>query len=415
MEMVHINYKVYVYYDLYNFNKDFKLINQNRLSTANQEGVRNIPSGTCMETMFSNDNILLFFAEVSGTKSVVYDIINKKQAANTTNMFGVGFYIKNIFNSSNNTFFNIYSDDQNSSVIKVDCNLNKLWELPLKEILNCSQYLADTLDGGLDLLARRPDKSYKYFSISKERTFKSENYFNIDSSITIKDIKSIDNNLTLIYGYKNDYVNKTSYGFYSKYNQSENTIDSTNLYSRTDIRKLVRINNKYYAAIGTSRGTQGYLILDTNLNQIKDIRIPGLINNLKDIIVRDNKVYLFTESIISLPIEALGVNDSYETDITVLSLPADIIADVDENYTIKNNEYDFSIFPNPATDYIEIQPSEGWQPSEGSVIQIFDMLGVNVLSVEQTSSSVQKIDISNLSPSIYFIKIGNRVEKFVKI
>jgi hypothetical protein len=75
----------------------------------------------------------------------------------------------------------------------------------------------------------------------------------------------------------------------------------------------------------------------------------------------------------------------------------------------------FSVYPNPATDYIEIQPSEGWQPSEGSYIQILNTLGEIVLSVEQTPPSVQKIDISNLTSGMYFIKIGDKVEKFVKM
>ena len=73
---------------------------------------------------------------------------------------------------------------------------------------------------------------------------------------------------------------------------------------------------------------------------------------------------------------------------------------------IQNN---ISVYPNPATNYIEIQPSEG------SKIQIFNILGEIVLSVEQTPPSVQKINISNLTPGMYFIKIGNKVEKFVKM
>jgi hypothetical protein len=86
---------------------------------------------------------------------------------------------------------------------------------------------------------------------------------------------------------------------------------------------------------------------------------------------------------------------------------------VDKNINII--EKMINIFPNPATDYIVIQPSEGWEPSEGSEIQIFNTLGEIVLTVEQASPSVQRIDISNLVPGIYFIKIGNRVEKFVKM
>jgi hypothetical protein len=67
------------------------------------------------------------------------------------------------------------------------------------------------------------------------------------------------------------------------------------------------------------------------------------------------------------------------------------------------------LFPNPAKDYIEIQPSEG------SEIIIFNTLGEIVLTVEQTSPSVQRMDVSKLAPGMYFIKVGYRVEKFMKI
>jgi hypothetical protein len=84
--------------------------------------------------------------------------------------------------------------------------------------------------------------------------------------------------------------------------------------------------------------------------------------------------------------------------------------------SIKSNN--ILIFPNPARDFIYIQPSEGWQPSEGYDIQIFDLLGINVCNPTPTlpaSRDGVRIDVSHLSPGIYFIKIGNRVEKFVKM
>ena len=79
-----------------------------------------------------------------------------------------------------------------------------------------------------------------------------------------------------------------------------------------------------------------------------------------------------------------------------------------------------SIYPNPAGDYIEINfdafiPTLKRVVDEVSDIQIFNTLGEIVLSVEQTPPSVHRIDISKLSPGMYFIKIGNRVEKFVKM
>jgi hypothetical protein len=94
-----------------------------------------------------------------------------------------------------------------------------------------------------------------------------------------------------------------------------------------------------------------------------------------------------------------------------------VLSDVEVNSKlITDKTY---IYPNPAGDYITIQPTEGLKPSEGSRVEIFDMLGVNVSTsgcfAATSASGGQRIDVSFLSPGIYFIKIGNRVEKFVKI
>ncbi|MBX3042319.1 MAG: T9SS type A sorting domain-containing protein [Ignavibacteriae bacterium] len=49
-------------------------------------------------------------------------------------------------------------------------------------------------------------------------------------------------------------------------------------------------------------------------------------------------------------------------------------------------------------------------------VQIFDMLGLEVLSVGiGLDLSTQKIDVSHLPTGVYFIRIGNKVEKFVKM
>jgi hypothetical protein len=78
---------------------------------------------------------------------------------------------------------------------------------------------------------------------------------------------------------------------------------------------------------------------------------------------------------------------------------------INDNY----NDEPVNIYPNPARDYIVIQPSES------SDIQIFDMLGINVITVVNGHARSLQIEISKLSPGIYFIKIGNRIEKFLKM
>jgi len=79
------------------------------------------------------------------------------------------------------------------------------------------------------------------------------------------------------------------------------------------------------------------------------------------------------------------------------------------------------IYPNPATDFITINldrwsPPSRWTPSE---IEIYDVMGIRIHSTPSASQphlneGNLRIDVSNLSPGVYFVKIGDRVEKFVK-
>ena len=103
--------------------------------------------------------------------------------------------------------------------------------------------------------------------------------------------------------------------------------------------------------------------------------------------------------------------------IDTLNFTASPVTDVREE---KQDKEKIVIYPNPVGDYLEINfgafnPTLKRGVDEGSDIEIFDMLGVIVLTVEQTSPSFQRIDVSILSPGMYFIKIRNKVEKLVKM
>ena len=76
--------------------------------------------------------------------------------------------------------------------------------------------------------------------------------------------------------------------------------------------------------------------------------------------------------------------------------------------------------PNPASDFITInlQPSEGLKTSEGSLVEIFNSFGELILSDVQHLRDVghlRRIEVSNLSVGLYFIRIGNYTEKFVVV
>lgn len=80
------------------------------------------------------------------------------------------------------------------------------------------------------------------------------------------------------------------------------------------------------------------------------------------------------------------------------------------------------VFPNPASDYIElnlntINPLLKHGVEEGAgVIKIYNNLGENLMSVRNADQcSLQRIDISHLPVGLYFIQIGNYLEKIIKI
>lgn len=71
----------------------------------------------------------------------------------------------------------------------------------------------------------------------------------------------------------------------------------------------------------------------------------------------------------------------------------------------KNEESKLSIFPNPTTDYITINNAF---PTDN--IQILSLSG----RIVKVIKNEDKIDVSDLSAGVYIIKIGDKVEKFVK-
>ena len=81
---------------------------------------------------------------------------------------------------------------------------------------------------------------------------------------------------------------------------------------------------------------------------------------------------------------------------------------------IPNSE--FIIYPNPVTDFINIKFTSSDNFPNSDRVQIFNTLGVEVASKSLTEQQEYlKIDISHLPTGVYFIRIGNKVEKFVKM
>lgn len=86
-----------------------------------------------------------------------------------------------------------------------------------------------------------------------------------------------------------------------------------------------------------------------------------------------------------------------------------LMTDVEDN----NLESNISIYPNPTSDFINIDFENIVNPSS---IKITNSLGSAVIEYNsnQISSGLNRIDVSNLESGVYFIKIDNKVSKFIK-
>ncbi|MEI6091488.1 MAG: T9SS type A sorting domain-containing protein [bacterium] len=84
---------------------------------------------------------------------------------------------------------------------------------------------------------------------------------------------------------------------------------------------------------------------------------------------------------------------------------------------VKDGSNIIQIIPNPAGDFITIslKPSEGFEPSEGSAISIYNTLGEKVMLVSARHAVQPRINISDLPKGIYFVKVGSETAKFVKL
>ncbi len=85
----------------------------------------------------------------------------------------------------------------------------------------------------------------------------------------------------------------------------------------------------------------------------------------------------------------------------------------------------FAIFPNPATEYIEISstfinPTVNRRVDEGSEIKIYNTLGECVIELADVQhlgdvGHLQRIDISHLPTGVYYLRVGNQTQMFVKV
>jgi len=80
------------------------------------------------------------------------------------------------------------------------------------------------------------------------------------------------------------------------------------------------------------------------------------------------------------------------------------------------NNTRFSVYPNPAADYINIEITSGY--TKNGTIQVYNLVGEKIMEVKGINNNLQKINLEKLNMGGYFIKYsteeGESVRKFFK-
>ena len=180
----------------------------------------------------------------------------------------------------------------------------------------------------------------------------------------------------------------------------------------------------FYRFKNDSINSISYLIL-----LYKPIQL-GFTKNNKNLIVlsESNKLYFFsinTQQLIDslVPIDnykikkfLLPSNDSsgiFVSDmITIRQYKMNILASISENH---DNPVKLEIAPNPASDFIEISVGANGRSPLQSDVRIFNIYGQTVLSVGVQNLEPLRIDVFGLAPGMYFVRIGDKVGKIMKL
>ena len=70
-----------------------------------------------------------------------------------------------------------------------------------------------------------------------------------------------------------------------------------------------------------------------------------------------------------------------------------------------------SVFPNPTREQLRIF---NYELRESTTVEIYNVMGQKILSIESLQSTETTTDVSTLASGMYFLKIGNSVVKFIK-
>jgi len=87
---------------------------------------------------------------------------------------------------------------------------------------------------------------------------------------------------------------------------------------------------------------------------------------------------------------------------------------------IKQEERNDFLYPNPATGEVTIDLSNHTLKGMIERVRVYDVKGMCVITsppapLHSGEGSKVRLDVSHLPPGVYFVQIGSRVQRFVKL
>ena len=174
-------------------------------------------------------------------------------------------------------------------------------------------------------------------------------------------------------------------------------------FNAIDLRTFYRVSGEIITTGGDGLGDILLTVDDSTTTSTADGKFvfPAIEQKRTYELIPRSKEYTFSPW-------AYSINIEQDLD-TLIFIATPITSVIEKSAELSN----IRISPNPAGDYIDISidRDDGLLPRE---VQILDLLGLVVSKSELTDGN-NRVDISNLPRGTYFIKVGDKVEKFVKM
>ena len=186
---------------------------------------------------------------------------------------------------------------------------------------------------------------------------------------------------------------------------SSDGIDYYPFESTSETPTDIQLDNFSYSDCGYIKNLAGkyrvYYGTPFDLEELEDV--SGIdINHITNIRITD-VVGCINPEFASIDSQGNIINDPYPTPFESGGFDLDAIGVIHNNLSIQEHQINYSAFPNPADDIINVN---GFNQDK---IYIFDAFGLLVKEFNGASTSVQ-----NLASGLYFIRQANHVIPFLK-